>query len=40
MKIYQVLSSIRLDNVGMCLRDGPFASDIRIVILHLTKGRH
>ena len=29
-----------LDNVGMYLRDGPISSDIRIVNLHPSKGRH
>ena len=37
-KIQQVFSSIGLDNVGICLRDGPFSSDIGIGYLHPSKG--
>ena len=40
IKIQQVLGSIRLDNVGIYLRDGPFKSDIRIVNLHPSKWTH
>ena len=40
MKIYQVLDSIGLNNVGIYLRDGPFSSDIGIVNLHPSKGTH
>ena len=40
IKIYQVPSSIGLDNVGIYLRDGPISSDIAIVNLHPTKGIH
>ena len=40
IKIYQVLCSIGLDNVGIYLKDGPFSSDIGIVNLHPTKGTH
>ena len=40
LKIQKVLTSIGLDNVNIYLRDGPFSSDIGIVILHPTKGTH
>ena len=40
IKIQQVLCSIRLNNVGIYLRVGPFESDIGIVNLHPTKGTH
>ena len=40
IKVYQVLSSIRLDNVGIYLTDGPFLSDFGIVNLHPVKGSH
>ena len=40
IKIQQVLNSIGLNNVGIYLRDGPFSSDIGIVILHPSKGTH
>ena len=40
IKIQQVLNSIGLDNVGICLRDGTFESDIGIVNLHPPKGTH
>ena len=40
IKIQQVLTSIRLDNVKIYLRDGPFSSDIGIVNLHPSKGTH
>ena len=36
----QVLSSLSLNDVGICLRDGPFESDIGIVNLHPSKGTH
>ena len=38
IKRQQVLSSIGLDNVGIYLRDGPFSTDIGIVLLHWSKG--
>ena len=38
IKTQQVLDSIRLNNVGIYLRDGPFSSDIGRVNLHRTKG--
>ena len=38
IKIYQVLSSIGLDNVAKYLWAGPFSSDIAIVTLHPSKG--
>ena len=40
IKIYQVLPSIGLENVGIYLRDGPFSSDTGIVNLHPSKGTH
>ena len=40
IKIYQVLDSIGLNNVGIYLRDGPFSTDIGIVNLHPSKGTH
>ena len=39
-KIHKVLTSIGLDRVGICLRDGPFQTDIGIVNLHPSKGTH
>ena len=39
-KIQQVLDSMRLNNVGIFLGDGPFPSDIGIVNLHPSKGTH
>ena len=40
LKIQQVLSSLSLDGVGICLRDGPFKSDLGTVNLHPSKGTH
>ena len=40
IKIYQILCSIGLNNVGIYLRDGPFSTDIGIVNLHPSKGTH
>ena len=40
IKIQKVLVSMRLNNVGIYLRDGPFESDIGIVNLHPIKGTH
>ena len=40
IKIQQVLSSLGFSDVGICLKDGPFQSDIGIVNLHPTKGLH
>ena len=40
IKIQQILSSLSLNDVGIYLRDGPFKSDIGIVILHPSKGTH
>ena len=40
IKIHQVFSTLGLNNVGIYLRDGSFESDIGIVNLHPTKGRH
>ena len=40
IKIQQVLSFLSLNDVGIYLRDEPFSSDIRIVLLHTSKGTH
>ena len=40
IKIQQVLDSMRLKNVGIYLRDGPFSSDNGTVNLHPSKGTH
>ena len=40
IKIQQVLDSMRLNNVGIYLRDESFSSDIGIVNLHPSKGTH
>ena len=40
IKLKQVLASIRLYDVGIYLRDGPFQSDIGIVNLRPSKGTH
>ena len=40
IKIQKVLDSMRLNNVGIFLRDGLFSSDIGIVNLHPAKGTH
>ena len=32
IKIYQVLSSLSMNDVGICLRDGPFKNDIGLLI--------
>ena len=40
IKIQQVLSSLSLNDVGICLRDGPFESDFGIVNLHPSKITH
>ena len=40
IKIEKVLVSMRLNNVGIYLRDGPFEFDIGIVNLHPFKGTH
>ena len=40
IKIQQVLCSIGLNKVGIYLRDGPFSSDIGIVIFHPSKSTH
>ena len=39
-KIQQVLSSLGLSDVRICLTDGPFQPDEGIVNLHPTKGTH
>ena len=39
-KIQKVLDSMRLNNVGIYLRDGSFSSDIGIVNLHPSRGTH
>ena len=38
LKIQQVLDSIRLNNAGIYLGNGPFSSDLGIVNLHPSKG--
>ena len=40
IKIQQVLSSLSLNDVGICLRDGSFKSDNGVVNLHPSKGSH
>ena len=40
IKIKKVLDSMRLNNVGIYLRDGSFPSDIGIVNLHPSRGTH
>ena len=41
LKLYEVLKEIGLDSkVGIHLRDGPFSSNIGIVILHPFRGTH
>ena len=40
IKIQQVLDSMRINNVGIYLRYGPFSSDIGIANLHPSKGTH
>ena len=40
LKIEQVLPSIRLSNVRIYLRDGPFKTDIGVVVLHPFEGTH
>ena len=40
IKNYQVLDSIRLNKVGIYLRDRPFLRDIGVVNLHPLKGFH
>ena len=40
IKIQKVLDSMRLNNVGIYLRDGSFSSDIGIVNLHQSRGTH
>ena len=38
IKIYQILSSLSLNDVGTYLRDGPFSSDVGFVNLHPSQG--
>ena len=40
IKTYQNLSSFGLDNVDLCLRDGPFSIDVGIVNLNHSNGTH
>ena len=40
IKKEQVLSSLCLKDVGICLRDGPFLGDIGFVKIHPSKGTH
>ena len=38
IEIQQILSPLSLKDVGIYLRDGPFKTDMRILILHPSKG--
>ena len=40
IKIYQVVSSLSFNDVGIHLRDGPFESDVVIVNLRPSKRTH
>ena len=40
LKVYQVLSFLRLSDVGIYLRDGPFSRDMGILKLHESKDSH
>ena len=40
IKTQQIFSSLALGDVEICLRDGPFKSDIGINILHSFRGTH
>ena len=40
IKIQQVLSSLGLNDIEIFLKDGPYSSDIGVVILHPTRGTH
>ena len=40
IKIQQVLSSLGLNDIVICLRDGPFSNDLGVVNLHPTRGTH
>ena len=40
IKIQQVLSSLSLNDLGICLRDGPYLGDIGVANLHPSKGTH
>ena len=40
IQIYQVLSSLNLNDVVIFLRDGPFSSGIGIINSHPSKGTH
>ena len=40
IKIQKVLTSVGLDSVNVYLGDGPFSSDIGIVNLHPSEGKH
>ena len=40
IKIQKVLDSMRLNNVGIYVRDGSFSSNIGIVNLHQSRGTH
>ena len=39
-KIQQLFSSLYLNDVKVCLGDGPFSGDVEIVNLHPSKGTH
>ena len=38
IEIQEIFSSLQLNDVGICLRDGPFTIDLRFVNLNPTKG--
>ena len=40
LKKQQIISSVALSEVGISLRDGPLTTDIRIVNLHPSIGKH
>ena len=40
IKVYQILSSLYLSNVGIFSRDGPFEFNIGIINLHQAKMSH
>ena len=39
-KTPQILSCLSLSDMGICLKDGPFTTDVGIVTLHPTNGTH
>ena len=40
LKIYHVLSVLFLIDIGICLRGGPFETDLGVVNLHAFRGTH